>query len=249
MRTTRASRGITSPTAIEAASAGQKLDATNGKLPPSGKAIASAMAGATAQAPRPTGHQRGRSSHHAAAASATKAPATGLASARRARPGRRPSPWRPRAAASTAPSPTARPSAKVRRPLMSVVAVATANHSAATRPPRRCRAPGARRSRRRRPRSARRPAAARAARASGGKSSAVAGHVMAAVPAVVPQHEAEVGAVVLRRQVRARRSQHEVDRRGDGGRRPRRDRPRRPGTRRCDRRHPAGRARASARPH
>ena len=94
MRTTRASRGITSPTASEAASAGQKLDATNGKLPPSGKAIASTMAGATAQAPRPTGHQRARSSHHAAAASATKAPATGLASARqrgqRAGPARAP---------------------------------------------------------------------------------------------------------------------------------------------------------------
>jgi hypothetical protein len=138
MRTMRASRGMASPTASERARAGQKLDATNGKLPPSGKATASAIAGPSAQAASATGHQLRRSSHQAALARATKAPATGLAaleSTARAQA----QPRRPRAAARTAAKPTATPSAKVSRPVMRLVAVATANHSAATRPPSRSR--------------------------------------------------------------------------------------------------------------
>ena len=100
--------------------------------------MTSATAGTTALAASATGHQRGRSSHQAAAASATKAAATGLARLASAA-STQAHPWRPRVAASTAPRPTATPSANVSRPEMSVETLATANHSAATRPPSRSR--------------------------------------------------------------------------------------------------------------
>jgi hypothetical protein len=133
-RTARASLGITKPTATTTARAGQKLVATNGKLPPSGKATVSTAAGATAKAPTASGCQPRWASHHAPAASATNAPATGLArlvTAARTQA----SCGRPRAAASTQASPMATPSAKVRRPVSRLVIEATANHSAAMRPP------------------------------------------------------------------------------------------------------------------
>ena len=133
-RTARASFGMTKPTATTTASAGQKLVATNGKLPPSGKATRRTAAGATAKAPTASGGHPRWASHHAPAANATNAPATGLArlvtaASAQARCGR------PRAAASTQARPTATPSAKVSRPVSRLVIEATANHSAAIRPP------------------------------------------------------------------------------------------------------------------
>ena len=119
---------------------------------------------------------------------------------------------RRRAAASTAPRPTATPSAKVSRPEMSVE---TRRHGE----PQRRHAPAVEVADEalEEPRGRHRAQGADEARPEQGRQRreehAVAGHVMAPVPAVVPQDEAEGGAVVLGREVRARRGQHEVGRR------------------------------------
>ena len=212
MRTTRASRGTASPTASAAASAGQKLDATNGKLPPSGKATASAT-----RRPQRAGRQR-----HRPPARAVQPPGGGrqghegaghrAGEARERGQGAGPARAAPRAAASTAAEPDGDAQREGQPP----------GDRASWPSPRRTTAPRRARPsrvahqaleepRRRRPRSARRRAAAPSDGRQRREEHAVAGHVMAAVPAVVPQHEAEVGAVVLRGEVRARRGQHEVD--------------------------------------
>ncbi len=182
---------------------GQKLELTNGSTPPSGNATTRKSAGTTAAAPTPSASRRrtvdGRDgscrrpppTNHAPAPRPRKSPAIGLASvvavaARQANAGRR---W---VAASTHARANVTPRAKVRRPVRRLTAVAAANQSDPTRAPRVPKCSAAIRSKSH-------AASHRGDRADHPRSHqggqrreehAVPGHVVPAVPGVVPDEEA-----------------------------------------------------------
>ena len=134
MRSTFCSGGRTQMMSAVVASAGQKLDATKGNVPPSGKAIVRNATGTSAPTVSRSAGSRRPMMNQASPAIARNAPATGLARAVRTASSAASQWWR-RWSASSAASATAMPSAKVRRPVMRLTEVAAANQRAPARAP------------------------------------------------------------------------------------------------------------------
>src|SRR5256884_8215566 len=119
---------------IAIAGIGAKAVRANGSRPPSGKSAARSRGGPSATAIRADPEPRLPRSTCTSAASARKAPATGLAS-EQPRPSATASTRRPRWNASSDPSPSATPSANGIRPEISEVVAASPNQRLPQRAP------------------------------------------------------------------------------------------------------------------